>query len=138
VYQWMQIAHLSPTVGKFIVCIYRELRKADHIDLTPRTWHSWLLERLIQDASLLESVKNYIFLPFFKTDKIEALYFLREVNKGDLISPRQEANLDTAALLQLTALETGKRVGLVEDPREYNRNLLPAQTSRTDSLPRYW
>ncbi|WZH44845.1 putative death-receptor fusion protein-domain-containing protein [Fusarium acuminatum] len=63
-----------------------------------------------------KSVKNYIFLPLFKADKTEALGFLKRMNENEAVSAGDEIDLNLTALLQLAALEIGKKVGLVEEP----------------------
>jgi hypothetical protein len=79
-------------------------------------WHQWLLGLLTEEPTLLESIQNYIFLPLFKVDRPEALKFLQRMNEDQAVSGASEMNMDVAALLQLAALETGKKVGLVEEP----------------------
>jgi hypothetical protein len=72
----------------------------------------------VEEPTLLESIKNYIFLPLFKVDRSEALQFLRRMNEDQAVYGTTELDLDFPALLQLAALETGKKVGLVEEPGE--------------------
>lgn len=119
--QWTRLHFICPAAGKFIVSLSRALRKRGHEDstgLSIDTWHRWLLEFLAQEPSLLENFKNYIFLPLFKVDRPEGLKFLQKVNQHESSSTVAPANedFDASALLTLAALETGKKVGLVEEP----------------------
>ncbi|KAJ4170239.1 hypothetical protein NW754_006379 [Fusarium falciforme] len=118
-FHWMTLHFVCPTAGRFIVCIYRGLRRRDQetpVELTVETWHKWLLEAVNEEPSILESIKNYIFLPLFKADKAEALDFLKRMNEHEAVSAGAEIDLNLPALLQLAALEIGKKVGLVEEP----------------------
>ncbi|RTE75329.1 hypothetical protein BHE90_010223 [Fusarium euwallaceae] len=118
-FHWMTLHFVCPTAGRFIVCLYRGLRRRDQekpVELTVETWHKWLLEAVNEEPSILESIKNYIFLPLFKADKAEALDFLRRMNEHEAVSAGAEIDLNLPALLQLAALEIGKKVGLVEEP----------------------
>ncbi|KAJ4268477.1 hypothetical protein NW762_002540 [Fusarium torreyae] len=118
-FHWMTLHFVCPTAGRFIVCLYRGLRSQDQeasTQLSIETWHKWLLEAVNEEPSILESVKNYIFLPLFKADKAEALGFLKRMNEHEAVSAGDEIDLNLPALLQLAALETGKKVGLVEEP----------------------
>lgn len=128
-FHWMRLHFVCPVAGRFIVVLYRALRRQTPekpADLTIELWHQWLLEALTQESSILEPVKNYIFLSLFKVDKSEALLFLRRMNNYEAVSASTSLDLDIPALLQLAALETGKKVGLVEEPG----NLLYQSDSR--------
>ncbi|KOS18604.1 tRNA (cytidine(32)-2'-O)-methyltransferase non-catalytic subunit TRM732 [Escovopsis weberi] len=117
-FQWIKLHFVCPAAGKFIVSVYRDLRQGGHDDasgVSIETWHRWLLAFLVEDPSLLERIKNYIFLPLFKADRSEAVAFLQKMNENSPISV-PAADFDTPALLRLAALETGKKVGLVEEP----------------------
>lgn len=119
-FHWMTLHFVCPTAGRFIVSLYRGLRSQDQqetqVQLSIETWHKWLLEAVNEEPSILESVKNYIFLPLFKADKAEALGFLKRMNENEAVSAGDEIDLNLPALLQLAALEIGKKVGLVEEP----------------------
>ncbi|KAL6403743.1 hypothetical protein AUP68_13113 [Ilyonectria robusta] len=118
-FHWMRLHFVCPVAGRFIVVLYRALRRRTPekpADLTIEIWHQWLLEALTEESSILEPVKNYIFLSLFKADKSEALLFLRRMNNYEAVSASTSLDLDIPALLQLAALETGKKVGLVEEP----------------------
>ncbi|KAH6896991.1 putative death-receptor fusion protein-domain-containing protein [Thelonectria olida] len=117
-FHWMRMHLVCPSAGRFIVVLYRAMRQqpSESVQLTTEMWHQWLLEVLAEDASILESIKNYIFLALFKADKAEALMFLKRMNDYETVSASPGSDMDIPALLQLAALETGKKVGLVEEP----------------------
>lgn len=115
---WMRLHFVSPAAGKFIVSLYRSLRQQEDASQIPsvEVWHSWLLKFLTKEPLLIERVKNYVFLPLFKIDRKEALLFLQKMNEDRPVSTAEKLDVDIPALLQLAALETGKKVGLVEEP----------------------
>lgn len=118
-FHWMRLHFVCPTAGRFIMTLYRYLQRDSSekaVDFSIEVWHQWLLEALSNEPSLLESIKTYIFLPLFKVDRGEALQFLKRMNEHEAISASASIDLNLPALLQLAALETGKRVGLVEEP----------------------
>lgn len=156
-FHWMTLHFVCPTAGRFIVCLYRGLRSQDKRgtsgQLSVETWHIWLLEAINEEPSIIESVKNYIFLPLFKADKSEALDFLKRMNEDEAVSAGHEIDINLPALLQLAALEIGKKVGLVEEPGKAPSehiltpaNLqqhsvminLPIATHRLCSTRRFW
>lgn len=122
-FHWMHLQLVRPTVGKLIVSVYRLWRRGQDVGAVPsiEIWHQWLLDSLTEEPTLLESIKNYIFLPLFKADRSEALAFLGRMNEDQAVSAASGMNLDVPALLQLAALETGKKVGLIEEPGKFNR-----------------
>ncbi|ODA82836.1 hypothetical protein RJ55_01345 [Drechmeria coniospora] len=121
-FHWMRLHFVCPTAGRFVVSLYRCWRKGDEPGRPTRPsleqWYQWLLQFLAEEPQLLESIKHYIFLPLFKADRAEGLLLLRKVN-GNQIGTTAESldmDMDVASLLQLAALEIGKKVGLVEEP----------------------
>lgn len=117
-FHWMRLHFVCPTAGRLIVTIYRFWRQGKVTGQVPtiEIWHEWLLDVLAEEPNLLESLKNYVFLPLFKLDRPEALRFLEMMNEDHAVSGASDMDMNTPALLQLAALETGKRVGLVEEP----------------------
>ncbi|KAG5924019.1 hypothetical protein E4U61_001925 [Claviceps capensis] len=118
-FHWMKLHFICPTAGRLIVTVYRCWRQEGQPeDSVPSiaVWHQWLLVFLAEEPTLLESIKNYIFLPLFKADRSEALRFLGRMSQHQEVSGSSNMDMDIPALLQLAALETGKRVGLVEEP----------------------
>jgi hypothetical protein len=74
------------------------------------------LVALEKDPTLLETMKIYYFFPLFKTDSDEAIKVLDTVMQGETTVSEEDLSLDLPALLRLVVLETGKKVGLVEEP----------------------
>lgn len=131
-FRWLKVHFVCPAAGRFIVCTYRCLRKQvpeTASEPSIATWHKWLLAALAEDPSLLESIKNYIFTPLFKADRGEALQFLQRMNNYEAVSSSSDLQLGLSELLQLAALETGKKVGLVEEPGEYLLHLMFSPSS---------
>jgi hypothetical protein len=120
-FDWMNLPDVSPAAGKFLVTIFKLLRSqsADQVsDKAASSWQQWLRRGLSKHPGALENVKNYIFLPLFKLDRAGSLVFLEELNKQSSISDVTVQDLDTHSLLQLAAIEVGKKAGLVEEPSE--------------------
>ena len=126
--QWMRIHFVSQPAGRLTALLYRLLRSqnnTNHTHLQVELWHQWLLDFLGEDVSLLEVIKNYIFVPLFNADRSEALKLLQQLNSGSLSLGESDLGTNMPALLRLAALETGKRVGLVEEPGKcYNLTCL--------------
>lgn len=119
VLNWMRLQFVCAAAGRFIVSIYRCWRRegkdqpaCPNVD----EWYQWLLDFASEEPSLLESIKNYIFVPLFKADRDEGLLFLGKMSEERTFPTASNLDLDTPALLQLAALETGKKIGLVEEP----------------------
>lgn len=124
-FSWMEQAYVGPLSGKCLVHVFRELVKEDSttdqdserfsVDL----WLGWLKDALAQCPGILEDVKNYVLVPIFKTDKASALLLLQTFNRTEALTSSQGELTDGAFMLQLAALELGKRFGLVEEPSEF-------------------
>ena len=123
-FDWMKIQFVCPVAGKFVATVYKQLRgeseagflSGSEKKLTVELWHQWLLEFLMSDQTLLEGIKNYIFIPLFKSERTESLAFLDMMNRLDKDTVSPEVDMDVPATLRLASLEVGKRVGLVEEP----------------------
>lgn len=116
---WMHSRFMRPQAGRFIACLYRSLVSAESgfaYNEVAQAWQKWLILLLGDDATLLEGIGNYVFLPLFRNFRSEGVRFLEIVSNQSVISTAAGINLDSATLLQLAALETGKKVGLVEEP----------------------
>lgn len=135
-FSWMKIQFVCPVAGKFVATIYKQLRgeseagflSASEKKLTVELWHEWLLEFLMSDPTLLEGIKNYIFITLFKSERTESLAFLDMMNRLDKDTVSPQVDMDIPATLRLASLEVGKRVGLVEEPGNTHLSLSPAIT----------
>jgi hypothetical protein len=119
-FDWMALADVAPAAGKFLVTIFRELRAAasseTHFNGHTGSWQRWIRRGLSKEPEALDNVKNYLFPPLFKLDRPGSLAFLEELNNQTPISNLQNQEIDAHALLQLAAMEVGKKAGLVEEP----------------------
>lgn len=124
VFEWLTLPDISPAAGKFIVTLFGKLRKdlggsqgsvADHTML----WQRWIRNGLSKDPEALENTKNYLFPPLFKLDRSGSLLFLGELNSQGPISGLKIQDSNAHSLLQLAAIEVGKKSGLVEEPSKY-------------------
>ncbi|TPX10842.1 uncharacterized protein E0L32_008231 [Thyridium curvatum] len=121
---WQRLQYVSAPAGKCLVTILSLIRKTALDAAQDSTWKSfttetlqmWLQDGLAQHPEILENVKNYVLTFLFKTDRPASLELLDRLSRFAPTASRDPAALDTAALLQLAALEVGKKVGLVEDP----------------------
>jgi hypothetical protein len=120
---WMHSHFVRPQAGRFIACLYRTLVSPSSgfsSEAVSHTWQQWLVTFLGGDPTLLEGVRNYVFLPLFRNYRVEAIRFLEIITQTGMVSASEGINLDSATMLQLAALETGKKVGLVEEPGTSN------------------
>lgn len=122
VFEWMTLADISPATGKFLVTVFRELRSISDgnrsTNLTT-SWQRWIREGLRKQPEALENVKNYLFPPLFKLDRPGSLLFLEDLNSQGSVFDMKDHEIDAQSLLQLAAIETGKKSGLIEEPSKY-------------------
>ncbi|CAK7216519.1 hypothetical protein SBRCBS47491_002858 [Sporothrix bragantina] len=128
-FAWMTLHYVCPVAGKFLVAVFTYLQTAASEtspslfpDFTVEMWLQWLRNGLSVHPAILEDVKLYFFIPFFKADRARSLQLLEILNKNQLSTTIAESEtaentngFDTA-VLQLAALEVGKKAGLVDDP----------------------
>lgn len=121
IFEWLAVPDVSPAAGKLLVTLFIRLRdesaalysqNADHTVL----WQRWIRNGLHKNPDILENVKNYLFPALFKLDRTGSLLFLHDLNNQGSISNLQVQDSSAHFLLQLAALEVGKKLGLVEDP----------------------
>jgi hypothetical protein len=127
VFDWMVLPDVSPAAGKFLVTLFKELKPAagssdEHLGDYSTLWQRWIRNGLAKDPSAFENVKNYLFPPLFKIDRPGSLAFLESLNRQRPISALQGQDVDAHSLLQLAAMDVGKKAGLVEEP---SMSLLP-------------
>ncbi|KAK3322123.1 putative death-receptor fusion protein-domain-containing protein [Apodospora peruviana] len=123
-FSWMELSYVSPLAGKCIVHIFRGLEKRSAENATPGSTgfiaelgHTWLQDALEQSPGHMDDIKNYVLVPIFKTDKPAALRLLEAFNRQGALD---EHVTDQALLIQLAALEIGKKSGLVDEPTSGN------------------
>jgi hypothetical protein len=119
VFEWMSLADVSPAAGKFLVTVFRELRNnSDGIPSQNLTasWQRWIRKGISKQPEALENVKNYLFPSLFKLDRPGSLVFLENLNTQTSVWDRKNQDFDAQVLLQLVAIEVGKKSGLIEEP----------------------
>lgn len=118
-FDWMTFQDISPAAGKFLVAVFRDLRSASAgVEKTTKntaSWQRWIRQGLGKHPEALENVKNYLFPPLFKLDKIGSMAFLEDLNKQNPLRAIESHEMDAHFLLQLSAMEAGKKAGLVEE-----------------------
>ncbi|EDN98844.1 hypothetical protein SS1G_13703 [Sclerotinia sclerotiorum 1980 UF-70] len=119
-FQWMNLQDVSPSAGKFLVSLFKVSKelatnvKTDESVAHTRLWQRWISDGLSQNPDALENIKNYLLPPLFKLDRVGSLAFLQDLNqKGPL--EMQGQNMESESLAHLSAIEVGKKAGLVED-----------------------
>ncbi|KAL2752691.1 hypothetical protein ACRALDRAFT_1077852 [Sodiomyces alcalophilus JCM 7366] len=118
--------YMRAVAGKFIVTVYQALRQAPPGTLIDKDgkdegflteiWLQWLQDALAVEPSLVDGMKNYIFLPLFKEDRVDSLRFLTHLKEIDPVSAATGSDIDPQASLHFAALEIGKKVGIVDEP----------------------
>ncbi|KAF4628970.1 hypothetical protein G7Y89_g9185 [Cudoniella acicularis] len=129
VFTWLKPADVSPAAGKFLVTLFKVLRIVSDSQNNggenhSALWQRWIRTGLAKNPQILENVKNYLFPPLFKTDRLGSLAFLEDLNRQRPFSDLRNQEIDAHALLQLASMEVGKKAGLVEEPSEiriYNK-----------------
>ncbi|KAL1891138.1 hypothetical protein Cpir12675_005073 [Ceratocystis pirilliformis] len=123
VLQWMSQQFICQVAGKLIATVYISIRSAskeggslESMPFTIQTWRHLLTNSLGSDPSFVVAIMNYIFLPLFKAERSDSLLFLEEMNRSHEEGLATTADLDSTALMQLAALQVGKKAGLVEEP----------------------
>ena len=118
-FDWMTLPDISPGAGKCLVTLFRQVRSIPNAYIPDSTflWQRWIRNGLDKDPSALENVKNHLFPPLFTFDRSGSINFLEALNKQKPISDlKTTRELNAHMLLQLAAIEAGKKAGLVEEP----------------------
>jgi hypothetical protein len=124
IFDWLSLPDVAPAAGKCLVTLFGQLKRysegskqlvADHA----LSWQRWIRNALIKNPNALENVKNYLFPPLFKLDRAGSIAFLEDLNKQRPMSHLQDQELSAHSLLQLAAIDAGKKSGLVEEPSTY-------------------
>ena len=118
-FDWMTLPDISPGAGKCLVTLFRQVRSIPNAYIPDSTflWQRWIRNGLEKDPSALENVKNHLFPPLFIFERSGSMNFLQALNKQKPISDlKNTRELNAHMLLQLAAIEAGKKAGLVEEP----------------------
>jgi hypothetical protein len=124
IFGWLTLPDVSPAAGKCLVTLFCQLRvttqgSADAAGDYALLWQRWIRDGLARNPDTLENVKNYLFHPLFKLDRPGSLAFLEDLNNQKPISDLKDQTLSAHSLLQLAAIEVGKKAGLIEEPSVY-------------------
>jgi hypothetical protein len=117
-FDWMTLPNVAPAAGKCLVTLFGQMRSTTSTYISDGTllWQRWIRNGLDKDSSALENVKNYLFPPLFKLDRSGSIHFLEDLNKQKSISDlKSTRELNAHSLLQLSAIEAGKKAGLVAE-----------------------
>jgi len=115
----------APGAGKLLVTFFQKLRKdlneisLDLALMHTSFWQRWIRAGLANHPDCIENVKNYLFPPLFKLDRIGSIEFLeRLAQQTDFTGFRnlESHDWDAQAFLLLSAMEAGKKAGLVDEP----------------------
>lgn len=143
VFDWMVLPDISPGAGKFLVTLFKAMKPAaessdGHQADYSTLWQRWIRKGLAKYPQAFENVKNYLFPPLFKIDRPGSLAFLESLNQQRAIPNLQSQEVDAHALLQLAAMDVGKKAGLVEEPSTIPFSTLicrNSQQTRHHSVP---
>lgn len=117
IFDWMVLHYVCPSAGKLIVTIltsqWSENGDERH---PPSTWHSFISPSLEANAELLEPTRLYILIPLLKTDRAGALEYLKQLTSLQGLTGDRGEGWNLNAMLWLSMLEAGKKVGVVDEP----------------------
>lgn len=122
-FEWMNFQDVSPSAGKFLVSLFKVSKEAfpgmeSGLGTHTRLWQRWISDGLSKYPDALENVKNYLLPPLFKLDRTGSLAFLEELNSQGTLSTENN-RVESDFLVQLSAMEVGKKAGLVEESSEF-------------------
>jgi hypothetical protein len=125
----MNLQDVSPSAGKFLVSLFKASKEAfpeldSGLGTHTRLWQRWISDGLSKYPDALENVKNYLLPPLFKLDRTGSMAFLEELNSRGALSSENE-HVESDFLVQLSAMEVGKKAGLVEESSEFFATDLP-------------
>lgn len=118
---WMTYTDTAPAAGKFLVALIlsaqaRPIPKSlVYEEQEPANWQSWITDDLTAQPGFLESIRYYFLTPLFKADRAGALDFLQKLTTKSALTKNPGIDLDLSALLLLSAIEVGKKCGLVTE-----------------------
>ncbi|KAJ4391644.1 hypothetical protein N0V93_005263 [Gnomoniopsis smithogilvyi] len=122
IFKWMELHYICPVAGKFLVVTFCMLSSEassageGRDEFNVRVLRTWLETALSANPDILESVKNYVFAPMFKSDRRFSFLLLVELNESRPVGNVSSPNADATALLHLAALEVGKKCSIVDEP----------------------
>ncbi|KAG0647573.1 tRNA (cytidine(32)-2 -O)-methyltransferase non-catalytic subunit TRM732 [Hyphodiscus hymeniophilus] len=126
VFSWLTLPDVSPAAGKLLVTLFVKLggeagRSLSLVANHTVLWQRWIRAGLSRHPETLENIKNYLFPPLFKLDRSGSILFLGDLNSQGSISGLQIEESNAQSLLQLAAIEVGKKLGLMEETSTFVR-----------------
>jgi hypothetical protein len=120
VFEWMSLPDTASAAGKLLVSLFGALKTSSIENLEKQNnyslyWQRWIQLGLGRYPESLENVKNYLFPPLFKLDRSGSMEFLRNLSENDTIDAIGNQEIDSQASLLLSAMDVGKKLGLVDD-----------------------
>ena len=116
---WMKLSNICPLVGKSANLILHGLTDAGeaYAGFTIEMWQQWLRAAVTANPDALEDTKTYVLMPLFQFDKPTSLELLKILNRVETpASLDGGAVTDPEVVFRLSALELGKKNGLVDEP----------------------
>jgi hypothetical protein len=121
VFEWMSLPDTSPAAGKLLVTLFQKFRvvstenESSDGDAYTILWQRWIRHGLTRQPDSLENIKNYLFPPLFKLDRMGSLEFLQDLARESHVEDLESQESDAQAFLLLSAMEVGKKSGLVDE-----------------------
>jgi hypothetical protein len=118
VFEWMTLPETSPVAGKLLVTLFQKIRtdlSLPDVEKYSTLWQRWIHYGLAKHPDSLENIKNHLFPPLFKLDRTGSLEFLQDLAKQNSMGGLNNSDLDAQAFLLLSAMEVGKKSGLVDE-----------------------
>ncbi|KAL2164432.1 hypothetical protein VTH06DRAFT_3648 [Thermothelomyces fergusii] len=122
-FSWMELTYACPLAGKCLVHLFRGLitaspdeDTAEPVGFTLDVWRQWLQDASARNPEILEDIKDYVLALIFKTERDVSLKLLEVFNRSQPLTTPDGDFTDQGLLLQLAALELGKKNGMVEEP----------------------
>ena len=119
---WMKFPYICPLVGKSANLILQDLSRSDTplAGFTIETWQKWLRSAVVHNPEILEDMKTYVLMPLFEKDKSASVTLLKILNQEEpTVALGTDAVNDPELIFRLSALELGKKTGLVDEPGAY-------------------
>lgn len=119
VFEWLLVPDVAPAAGKLLVTLFLIRKDFSSTSEHTQIWQTWVRSGISRFPDILESVKNYVFVPLFKLDRRGSLTFLRFCgNQNDFVKLKS-CEMTGSVLAYLAAIEVGKKAGLVVEPSKH-------------------
>lgn len=119
IFTWMELHYICPMAGKHLVLVFTMLYVDNVTGFDIGKIRASLETACSIHPDILESVKNNVFAPMFKSNRRIAIALLGELNRSLPGGQKDKSEDDVTALLHLAALEVGKKTSIVDDTSEY-------------------